>query len=183
MLFYGLIVLLLIPLWAFHYFPSQDGPAHGYVAIVVRDYDRLDRPEFREFFEKNDRSVPNWIAPHLLPILAKIFPVEVGEKILLSAYLILLPLSARYALGAIRPRTAALAITVIPFVPVFYYYMGFLDFCLSMPFFFFAVGYWLKNGAVLARGRRLGWRHFCWRDTFATLFPPPWRGCFLLSSP
>ena len=178
-LFYGLIVLLLIPLWAFHYFPSQDGPPHGYVAIVARDYDRPDRSGIREFFEKNDRFVPNWIAPHLLPILAQMFPVEVAEKILLSAYLILLPLSARYALGALRPRAAALAITVIPFVPNFYYYMGFLDFCLSMPFFFFTIGYWLKNRRRLGPRQAISLAALLFAGYLCHLVPTAMAGLFL----
>jgi hypothetical protein len=178
-LFYGLIVLLLIPLWAFPYFPSQDGPAHGYVAVVAHDYDRPDRPRFREFFERNDRFVPNWIGPHLLAVLAGMFPVEIGEKILWSAYLILLPLSARYALGAIRPRAAALAISVIPFVPNIYYHFGFLDFCLSMPFFFFTVGYWLKNRRCLGLRQVIGLAALLLVGYFCHLVPTAMAGLFV----
>ncbi|HEX4123643.1 MAG TPA: hypothetical protein VHY37_02890 [Tepidisphaeraceae bacterium] len=144
-LFCGLIGVLLIPLWSFHYFPSEDGPAHGYAAVVARDYDRPDRPTFREFFVKSDRLVPNWISPRLLPILAEIFPVEIAEKIVLSLYLILLPLSVRYALGAIRRRAAGLAFCIFPLVPGFYYHEGLLDYCIGLPVFFFIVGYWLKH--------------------------------------
>ncbi len=151
LVFYGLIALLLIPLWAFRFFPTSDGPLHVYAAVVAHDYDRADRPRFHEFFEKNDRLVPNWIGPHLLSFLVGVVSPEIAEKLMWSAYLILLPVAVRYALWAIRPRAASLSIVAIPFVPNVYYHMGFLDFCLALPFFFFAVGYWVKHR-----------RHFGW---------------------
>jgi hypothetical protein len=151
LLFYGLIALLLVPLWAFRFFPTSDGPLHVYSAVVARDYDRGDRPRFREFFERNTRMVPNWIGPHLLSFLVGVVPPEIAEKIMWSAYLILLPVGVRYALWAIRPRAASLSIVAIPFVPNACYHMGFLDFCLALSVFFFVVGYWLKHR-----------RHFGW---------------------
>jgi hypothetical protein len=50
LLFLFLIVVHLIPLWAYQYFPSQDGPAHLANATIIRPRHRLaavqsDRPE------------------------------------------------------------------------------------------------------------------------------------------
>ena len=144
-LFYGLIIATLIPLWACAHFPSQDGPAHAYAAVVAHDYYRPDRSRFREFFLINDQIVPNWMCPHLLPLLAGAFSAEVAVKIILSAYLIVLPISVRYALRSIRRRAADLAIAIFPFVPNFYYHEGFLDFCVAIPVFFIVIGYWFNH--------------------------------------
>jgi hypothetical protein len=144
-LFCGLIIATLIPLWACAHFPSQDGPSHAYAAVVEHDYNRPDRPKFREFFVLNDRIVPNWICPHLLPLLAGAFSAEAAVKIILSAYLIVLPISVRYALRSIRRRAADLAIAIFPFVPNFYYHEGFLDFCVAIPVFFIVIGYWFNH--------------------------------------
>jgi hypothetical protein len=41
----ALILVHLIPIWAFTYFPTQDGPAHLNNATILREYH--DRPVFR----------------------------------------------------------------------------------------------------------------------------------------
>jgi hypothetical protein len=143
--FYVLTVALLVPLWAFKYFPSQDGPLHQYNAVVLRDYDRPDRPAFREYFVPNPALVPNWLCPHILPVLAQWFSAAVAEKLVLSAYLILLPIGARYALSAIRPRGGLLALAILPMVPNQFYHFGFHDFCVGMAGYFFVAGYFLKH--------------------------------------
>ncbi|HEY7087686.1 MAG TPA: hypothetical protein VH518_06320, partial [Tepidisphaeraceae bacterium] len=152
--FYVLVAAMLIPLWSVPRFPSQDGPMHTYNAIVYRDYDRPDRAIFREFFVPNTNpAIPNWLCPHLLPYMMRVMSPQTAEKLLLTAYLLLLPLSMRYALGAIRPRAASLAIVALPMVPNYHYHMGFQDFCISLAGFFVIAGYWLR------RRRNFGWRH------------------------
>ena len=37
-LFVVLLVLHLIPIWIFAYFPSQDGASHVYNALVLKEY-------------------------------------------------------------------------------------------------------------------------------------------------
>jgi hypothetical protein len=152
-LFYGLTFALLIPLWGFKYFPSQDGPLHQYNAVVLHNINRPDRPAFREFMVPNPKLVPNWVCPHVLPILLRFCSSIVAEKLLLSVYLILFPLSVRYALGAIRPRAKLLALAALPMVPNQFYHLGFQDFCLSLAGYFFIAGYFLKHR-----------RHFDWAN-------------------
>ena len=71
-------------------------------------------------------------------------PILVAEKVLLSGYVILLPISMRYALRTIRPDAGFLAILAFPFVYNFLFHMGFYNFSYSLAMFFFVVGYWLK---------------------------------------
>jgi hypothetical protein len=85
--------------------------------------------------------------------MMRVMSPQTAEKLLLTAYLLLLPLSMRYALGAIRPRAASLAIVALPMVPNYHYHMGFQDFCISLAGFFVIAGYWLR------RRRNFGWRH------------------------
>ena len=87
----------------------------------------------------------------MLPLLARAVPAAVAEKLLLSAYLILLPLSVRYALRSVRRRAGMLAVAALPFVPNQFYHMGFHDFCLSLAGFFFVAGFWFR------RRRAFGW--------------------------
>ncbi len=130
------IIIHLIPLWAFTYFPSQDGAAHLNIANVIRKYSALDLPVFREYYVLNKHFEPNWDTYVILVSLMSIVPPLVAEKILLSSYVILLPLSTFYALRAIRPTAGLLTLVVSPFIHNRLLHMGFYNFSYSLPMFF-----------------------------------------------
>ncbi|MDE0019990.1 MAG: hypothetical protein OXT69_01220 [Candidatus Poribacteria bacterium] len=151
-LFAALILLHLIPIWAFPYFPSQDGPAHLNNANVLREYNHPDRSVFREYYVLNSNPEPNWTGHLALAGLMFLVPLLTAEKLLLSGYVVLLPLSARYAVRAVNPQNAGLAFLSFPFIFNYLLHMGFYNFSYSLPFFFFVVGYWAK------KQERFGWR-------------------------
>jgi hypothetical protein len=140
-----LILLHLIPLWAFKYFPSQDGPAHLNIATVLREYSSPNWPVFREYYLLNLYPFPNWFIYATLASLFYFVPPLVAEKLLLSAYFILLPLSSVYALRAIQAKAGWLCILLIPFGGNYLLHLGFYNFCYSLPVFFFFIGYWLRT--------------------------------------
>jgi len=144
LLFVVLIVAHLLPIWCFKYFPSQDGPTHVDSANVLHEYYFPDRSAFREYYLINNNPVPNWLSHLVMAGLMYIVSPLVAEKILLSGYIILLPISVRYALQAIRPDTGFLALLAFPFIYNYLFHMGFYNFSYSLPMFFFVVGYWLK---------------------------------------
>ena len=59
LLFVLVMLLHLIPLWAFTYFPSQDGPVHLHIAQVIRHYAAPDLPVFHEYYVLNKNLDPN----------------------------------------------------------------------------------------------------------------------------
>jgi hypothetical protein len=140
-----LILVHLIPIWGFKYFPSQDGPAHLENAVIIRDYDDPDASLFRDYYEIHMRPSANLFGHMILVGLVSVFPLLIAEKILLSGYIILLPLSVRYTLGAIRPGSQWLAVLSFPFIYNFPFQMGFYYFSYSLPVFFFLVGYWARD--------------------------------------
>ena len=139
-----LIVIHLIPLWTFKYFPSQDGPAHLANANIIREYNRPDRTAFRTYYVINEKLTPNWVGHLVLAGLLSLMPMLVAEKVFLSAYVILLPISARYIISAVRPDSDFLAVLTFPFVYNYLLHMGFYSFSYNLPMFFFVFGYWLK---------------------------------------
>jgi hypothetical protein len=145
LLFFALLALHVAPLWAFSYFPSQDGPTHLENAVILRDYHRPDRPLLREFYTLSTNLDPNWFGHLALAGLMALFSPLVAEKVLLTGYVILLPLAARYALDGVRPGSGWLAVLTFPFVGHFLFHMGFQNFCYSLAVFFFVVGYWLRH--------------------------------------
>lgn len=69
----------------------------------------------------------------------------VAEKLFLSAYVILFPLTARYALTAISHEARWLALLTLPLVYSLALNKGFYNFCAAIPLYFFLLGYWLRH--------------------------------------
>ncbi len=145
LLFVALLVLQVVPLWAFRCFPSQDGPTHLENAVILRDYARPDRPLLREFYTLSDRFHPNWFGHLALVGLMTVLPPLLAEKVLLTGYVILLPLGLRYALEGVRQGAGWLAVLGFPFVGNFLFHMGFYNFCWSLALFPFVAGYYIRH--------------------------------------
>ncbi|HKI32962.1 MAG TPA: hypothetical protein VKA46_14010 [Gemmataceae bacterium] len=145
LLFFALLALYVLPLWVFPFFPSQDGPTHLENAVILRDYGRPDRPLLRTFYTLSSDFDPNWFGHLALAGLMSLFPPLIAEKVLLTGYLVLLPLAARYALNGVRAGAGWLAVLTFPFAQHFLYHMGFHNFCYSLAVFFFVAGYWLRH--------------------------------------
>jgi hypothetical protein len=145
LLFYALLVLHVLPLWAIRFFPSQDGPIHLENASILRDYDRPDRSLLPRVYTLSHRFHPNWFGHVALLGLMTFLPPLVAEKVLLTGYVVLLPLGLRYALDGVRAGGGWLAVLGFPLLQNFLYHMGFFNFCWSLALFGFVVGYYVRH--------------------------------------
>jgi hypothetical protein len=144
LLFAALLVLHLLPVWWLEPFPTQDGPGHQAVAEILRLYDRPEGAFLHAYYVPNERHSPNLFVFTVMTTLLGFLPVPAAEKVLLAAYVVLLPVSVRYALRAIEPRNAALALLAFPFAYNYLLQMGFFNFCFSLAAFFFGLGFWWR---------------------------------------
>ena len=144
LLLLALILLYLIPIWVFKYFPSQDGPTHIENANIIFNYFRRDSAIFREYYILNRNLEPTWLGHLVLASLMSILPIFAAEKVFLTGYVILLPVSIRYALRAICLDSGFLTLLLFPFICSYLLHMGFYSFSYSLSVFFFSVGYWIR---------------------------------------
>jgi hypothetical protein len=143
--FVALVALHLLPIWFFQYFPSQDGPDYLQNSEIIRSYNDVGFDLVREYYFINTSLTPNWAIHLVLAGLMWIMPALVAEKILLTGYVILLPVSIRYAVAGLDPRSKFLAVLALPFMYNSLFHLGFYAFSYSLALFFFVVGYWLKH--------------------------------------
>ena len=141
----ALLVVHLLPIWIFRYFPTQDGPSHIYNAYVLKEYHKHENYKLREVFKLNLALFPNWASHILLALLMYVFPPLVCEKILLSLCIGLLPLSLFYFLNAVDRGKTVFGLLGFLYAYNYMLQMGFYNFALSMPLFFFTLGYWWKH--------------------------------------
>ncbi|MHC4453592.1 MAG: hypothetical protein ACYSWS_02730 [Planctomycetota bacterium] len=143
-IFVVLIIIHLIPIWLFEYFPSQDGPVHLENATILSEYHNPEASTLRQYYIINKSNISNWLIQIVLAGLISITSLSFAEKIMLSGYIILMPLSVRYALKAINPGAKFLTFLSFPFIYNYTFHVGFYSFAYSLPMFFFVMGFWLK---------------------------------------
>ena len=56
----ALLLLHLVPIWAFKFIPTQDGLNHIYNAYILKDYNNPEYTKLREVYYLNVRPFPNW---------------------------------------------------------------------------------------------------------------------------
>jgi len=139
-----LILVYLIPIWIVTYLPTQDGPSHLYNAKILKEYNNPNY-KFNEYYDINLKILPNWFSHTFLAGLMFIVPPLIAEKLLISIYVILFPLSLFYLINAVNRGNITFGVLAFPFIYNYLFHMGFYNFVISIPFFFFAMGYWWKN--------------------------------------
>ena len=147
-----LIVVYLLPIWLFDYFPTQDGVSHVYNSQIITEYGNQTY-QFRDYYDINWFPFPNWLSHISLTLLMFIFPPLTAEKVFLSLYVILFPLAIRYFLNAVQSGRDSLVILSFTFIYNYLLLMGFYNFAVSVPLFFLALGFWWKHKDALGKTR------------------------------
>ena len=79
------LILHILPIWLFTYFPSQDGPAHIYNAYVLKSFHDFEEGKLmRQYYQLNLTLFPNWFTHAFLALCMYVVSPLFAEKILLS---------------------------------------------------------------------------------------------------
>lgn len=142
-------LLLLGPIWGFPYFLTQDGPTHVENAKILLDYGKPDFEELRVFYVLNLGAFPNWFSHLALASLMTVVGPTLAEKLFLTAYVLLLPLAFRYALGGLRAEARLLWPLILPFVYNHFLHLGFYNLAFAAIPFFLVLGWWTRRSGRL----------------------------------
>ena len=154
LLILALTLLSIVPIWAFRYFPSQDGPSHVENSHMLSHYFDKDSP-YRQYYNINHRPAPNWLSHAVLALLMKALPPLASEKILLTGYVVLFVFSMLYFIrsGPGRGGREWLVLPTLPFIYTYLLHSGFYNSVISFPLVFVTIGYWWRRRDILP-----GWR-------------------------
>ena len=148
-----MLVLHLLPIWLLPYYPTQDGPSHIANAVIVKEYAQHDI--YQEYFQLNLKPVPNWFSHAAMALFMFFTPPLIAEKLLLTLYAILFPISLFYFVDAVHRGKYMLGFIGFIFMYNYLLHMGFYNFAFSVPMYFIAVGYWWKHRASFGSRRQL----------------------------
>ncbi|HLH42993.1 MAG TPA: hypothetical protein VKV74_08405 [Bryobacteraceae bacterium] len=140
-----LILLYVSPLFWILVPATQDGPSHLSIANVLLHLLSHDRPVLAKYFEINWFPEPNLLGYLILIPLLRLVNPFAAEKILFGAFVVSLPLAARFCLRSVnRQAPSWLAFLVVPFTWAKMMQAGFYNFCLSLAVFLVCLGYFLR---------------------------------------
>ena len=151
----ALSAVALVPVWSFKYVPTTDGGAHVANADVLLQYLRPAGAAYRRFYELNPLPLPNSLGHFVLALLMSFLPPLVAEKLFVTAYVLLLPLSVSYAATAVRRSAGWLAFLAVPLSLNWIFHQGFFNFLISVAVFFFLIGYWLRRREAMTVRRAI----------------------------
>jgi hypothetical protein len=149
----ALSLLAAVPVWSFHYFATTDGGAHVANADVLLQYFRPAAQAYRAYYELNHLPVPNGLGHFALALLMAALPPLVAEKVFVTLCLLLLPLGVRYAACSVRRSGGWVAFLAIPLSLNWIFHQGFYNFLISVPIYFFLVGYWVRHRLTITPKR------------------------------
>lgn len=140
-----LLLIHIIPIWLYDYFPSQDGPSHIYNARLMLQYFNPANYRIREFYQLNLSPAPNLLGHGILSILMTVTPPLIAEKILLTLIIGILPVSMAYLADAFDADNRTFSLMGFIFSHHNLLHMGFYNFSLGAPLSLFTLGFWLSH--------------------------------------
>jgi hypothetical protein len=142
-----LIVLLnALPVLVTKYYLSQDGPAHLYNSVILRDLLFGNDPSMHKVFELNHYLVPNLTTHVIMALASFVFPVWIAEKIVLLLFFIGFPYAFRYFLKKSGNQNLMMASLIIPVTFSYFLFMGFYNFLFALLPFFILITNWSDPG-------------------------------------
>ena len=148
-----LTFIYLLPLWLFTYFPTADGPVHLGSAAVLKELAQGDAPFLSTFFYPQWSFATNQLYHGLLVSLGSLMPFLTAEKLILSFYVVMLPLATLFAVKRLRGEALAVFL-VFPFIYSYIVLLGLYNLALGLIVFMFTVGVYLSlaRRPTLAKG-------------------------------
>jgi hypothetical protein len=135
----------LIPVWAVTYFPSQNGPWHLLVSKMLHDYFAGASVNYFDYYRLTPHPIPHLLHTILVTLVGFVAPILVAHKLVISLYVVLLPLSVFYFLSVVDPRKTIYGYASFLFIYSLPVMRGYHDYALGIPVVFFTLGYWLRT--------------------------------------
>ena len=142
------VPLVLAAAWIVVWPPhSVDGPAHLLGARAIADHSDA---VYSTYYEIDWFPTPNLAGTRLLAVLVSLGGLRFAGTVMMLLAALGTPLALRYALRAVRPEAAWLAIAGLPLAFGYLYFYGFWNYCLAIALALVCVGLALRSAPAWA---------------------------------
>ena len=144
-----LSIVVLVPVWRCHYFPSQNGPQILSLAFIEKE---LDNPAygFSEYYEHHGFPIPNLLQQTVEGWLLVLFDPVVVDKLMVSLLVLLRPWATIYFLRGLAPGQEIYGLVSFAFAYDFPLMHVYYNFYAGVAIGLVVFGYYLRH--------REGWR-------------------------
>jgi hypothetical protein len=139
-----LVVVAVIPIWLVRFPPLQDYPLHLLRENIVAHYSDPTLG-YRNAFDVSLFPMPYILPDYLVCPLARLLPITIAGKILLTLCVVLLPVSFFFLSSSLARNKLILGFFAFPLIYNFHLEVGETNTALSLPLFLFALGYWWRH--------------------------------------
>lgn len=140
------------PLWATHALPLVDLPQHLHLISVLH---RLDDAStlYPEIFARRPELTPYLGYYYVVSGLNWLLPLELANRVFLSAYVIGLPLALAFLLKTLKRPTWP-ALLALPFAYGDSFAWGFINYCAALPLALLTCAFFIRSIDSEAKARR-----------------------------
>ena len=156
---FAIVLFLLIPLifiWSYRFFPSQDYPDHVFTGYLLS---LVFKGEPMEFYQLLAYPVPNSVSSVVIGIFDLFLQPEISGKLFITLALLLFAHGAFYLVNSFQPGKIS-PLSYIPFIliPGFPLFHGQLNYIFSLGILSYTIGYMVRKRDRLKEISR--WRLF-----------------------
>ncbi len=133
-------------------FPTTDGPVHMYYVHVLGSLLLHTNADYAHFFRIRHLLPPYSLYYYALLLLSGFMPMLVADRVIICVYFVSFVFGFRFLARQIGRSADLMTLLCTPLLLNWPLGMGFVNFCLSLSFSFWATGLWLK-----VQGTRTVW--------------------------
>lgn len=150
------VVAYIVWLLSLPAFPTQDGPVHLYYTHVLRALLSHAGSNYARFYTIKHLFPPYAFYYYSLLGLSRFVSLLVADRLIVCLYVISFVFGFRYLASALGPGADSMTLLCTLLLLNWPLGMGFVNFCLSLSFVFWALGLWLRfagrRSDYMARG-------------------------------
>lgn len=151
-----IIVAYIVWLLSLPAFPTQDGPIHLYYTHVLRALFSHYDTRYAHFYTIKHLFPPYAFYYYALLGLSHFVSLLMADRLIICAYVVSFVFGFRYLARALGTGADSMTVLCTLLLLNWPLGMGFLNFCLSLSFVFWALGLWLRFAGRMAYKARIG---------------------------
>ena len=150
----GLLLPIMIAIWAVPGFSTQDGPTHLYNAWILSQSFRSDSP-YQAYYQVHWQPLPNWAGHLALAGLVRLVSPGTADRIMITVTLLAFAVAFVWLRWKVRGGEAmpGACLFIVILAPNFLWLLGFTSFLLGCCLLPITLGVWWSGRDQLGTGR------------------------------
>lgn len=152
----AIVLAYIIWLFSLPAFPTQDGPVHLYYTHVLKALLSHRATAYAQFYTVKHLLPPYAFYYYALLGLSSFVSLLTADRLIICVYVVCFVFGFRFLARSLGPAADQMTLLLSLLLLNWPLGMGFVNFCLSLSFVFWALGLWLRFAGRAGLGARIG---------------------------